>query len=98
MSQPDLFTSPLAIQARRSGLAEGRRLGATLRERYVDLLKAHGPLTDHEAGALLGALSTTVGARRKELMAALPSCIEAVERVVVPAASRASRTRWRWAR
>lgn len=83
--------APSAIEARRDGHRVGRAVGTTLRDRYVALLRANGPLTDHEAGAALGALSTTVGARRMELMDARPGCIVAVGRVKV---GRASRVRW----
>lgn len=94
-SMDALFSSPSAVQARRSGHRVGQRMGETLRARYVAFLQAHGPCSDHEAAAVLGVLSTTVGARRKELMDADPTCIEAVGRVKAGAASR---TRWRWAK
>ena len=90
------FTAPSAVQARRSGHRIGREKGPTLRALYVALLKADPEgLTDHQAALVLGVLSTTVGARRKELMDADPTCIESVGRVRVGAASR---TRWRWAK
>lgn len=86
---------PAAASARLSGLRSARRTGQTLRERYKSLLRERGPFSDHEAGSLLGKLSTTIGARRLELMAADPGCIEPVGRVVVGDRSRAV---WRWAR
>lgn len=89
-----VLMAPSAIEARRDGHRVVRARGVTLRDRYVALLRANGPLSDHEAGALLGVLSTTAGARRLELMAADPGCIEAVGRVA--SAGGASRTRWRW--
>ncbi len=88
---------PAAVQARRSGLRRARQMGETLRARYRALLEAHADgFTDHEAGAQLGVLSTTAGARRLEWMAASPGCIEAAGRVAVPCGT--SRTRWRWVR
>lgn len=97
MTQPSLdalFTVPSAVQARRYGHRIGREKGPTLRALYVALLKADPEgLTDHQAALVLGVLSTTVGARRKELMHADPTCIEAVGRVKAGAASR---TRWKW--
>lgn len=86
---------PSAVVSRRSGLRRARQIGETLRERYVALLRERGPLSDHDAAAVLGVLSTTVGARRKELMDAQPGCIEAIGRV--RQAYGVSRTAWRWA-
>lgn len=85
---------PSAVVSRRSGLRRARQVGETLRDRYKALLQASGPLSDHEAAAVLNVLSTTVGARRKELMDAIPGCIEAVGRMAQPHG--VSRTRWRW--
>lgn len=88
---------PTAASARLSGLRSARRTGQTLREQYAALLRERGPLSDHEAGAILGKLSTTIGARRLELMAADPGCIEPVGRVAVDGGG-TSRTSWRWTR
>ena len=85
---------PSAVVSRRSGLRRARQMGETLRERYATLLRDRGPLSDHEAAAVLGVLSTTVGARRLELMAAAPGCIESVGRKPQP--NGVSRTSWRW--
>ena len=85
---------PSAAVSRRSGLRRARQVGETLRERYVALLRERGPLSDHDAADALGVLSTTVGARRLELMAAMPGCIESVGRQ--PQAHGVSRTVWRW--
>jgi hypothetical protein len=91
------MTYPSAVVSRRSGLRRARQTGATLRDLYLALLEAHPQgLTDHEAAALLGVLSTTAGARRGELMAARPGLIEACGRVAQP--HMVSRTVWRLAR
>lgn len=91
------MTYPSAVESRRSGLRRARQTGETLRERYLALLEAHPEgLTDHDAAARLGVLSTTAGARRLELMAARPGLIEACGRVAQP--NTVSRTRWRVAR
>lgn len=87
---------PSAVVSRRSGLRRAREVGQTLRERYAALLRERGPLSDHDAAAVLGVLSTTVGARRLELMAADPGCIESAGRAPQPYG--VSRTTWRWAR
>lgn len=88
---------PAAVEARRSGLRRARQTGETLRERYLALLEAHPDgLTDHDAAARLGVLSTTAGARRLELMAARPGLIETAGRVAQP--HTVSRTVWRLAR
>jgi hypothetical protein len=86
--------------ARTSGRHRAGEIGGTLRDRYRELLIAEGPLTDHAAAARMGVLSTTVGARRLELMEELPGCIEAVgrERMVFAQGRAVSRTTWRWAR
>lgn len=87
---------PSAVVSRRSGLRRAREVGQTLRERYRALLRERGPMSDHDAAAVLGVLSTTVGARRIELMAADPGCIESAGRQSQPYG--VSRTCWRWAR
>lgn len=97
MSEQLVMMFPSAIEARRSGLRVGRRLGETLREKYLAVLRANpAGVTDHQAAALLGVLSTTVGARRQELIEADPEhpCIVAVGRVRVGDRSRAV---WRMA-
>jgi hypothetical protein len=95
MTQPSLdwtINDPSAVEARRSGHAEGRRRGPTLRARYLALLEATPlGLTDHQAGMVLDALSTTIGARRMEIMDAEPGRIVSKGRVV---AGRTSRTIW----
>ena len=88
--------SPSAVVRRRSGRRRARQAGQTPRERARALLQARGPLSDHDAAAVLGVLSTTVGARRLELMAADPGCIESAGRVPQPYG--VSRTCWRWAK
>lgn len=94
MTQQLTFQTPSAVVSRRSGLRRARQVGETLRERYVALLQKRGPLSDHDAAAALGVLSTTVGARRIELMAADPGCIESAGRASRPYG--VSRTCWRW--
>ena len=105
---PGLFSDPEPMEAyapldepaiaRSSGRRRAAEMGATLRERYRDLLIAEGPLTDHAAGERLGVLSTTAGARRLEWMAEVPGCIEADGRVRQSFAQGrgVSRTAWRW--
>lgn len=87
---------PSAVASRRSGLRAARQTAPTLRERYTALLRERGALSDHEAAALLGKLSTTIGARRIELMDADPGCIEPAGRLMGPGG--VSRTAWRWMR
>jgi hypothetical protein len=94
MTQQLTMQYPAAVRSRRSGLRRARRVGETLRERYAQLLRDRGPLSDHDAAAALGVLSTTVGARRSELMAARPGCIESAGRQAQPYG--VSRTVWRW--
>lgn len=95
MTQPSLdalFSAPSAVQARRSGHRVGLAQAPTLQARYKALLASFPcGLTDHAAAAHLGVLSTTVGARRIELIeSGVP--IVAVGRVK---AGRASRCVWR---
>ncbi len=93
------MTYPAAVVARRSGLRRARKSGETLRARYLALLERYPDgLTDQDAALLLGPqmLSTTVGARRGELMASRPGLIEAAGRVAQP--NTVSRTVWKIAR
>jgi hypothetical protein len=93
------MTYPSAVVSRRSGLRRARHAGETLRERYLALLaKYPDGLTDQDAASLLGPhmLSTTVGARRKELMTAQPGLIESCGRVTQP--NTVSRTKWKLSR